>query len=1237
MPAGRRALAPLRIASRRLRRVVRKRRRTWLGTRIWQYGCWLGRSFVGIVRHMRRWRRVQHHSSPGVLLWCGSCRRRRIGSSMRGGAGGAQATRRKQGERDLLNGLRELLAAFAPQDAPPPRQSDPPSDRGKGQSKGHGDRSPSDGKPGRKARNRERKPGESNLLDALRKVLDRAQNDSGPSLLQRLTSLVDSATKGHIKLTPTTEKPRKAPAGKTTRTAPTASNQSKAEPTEVPHRPPPRSYATAHLSGKAAPTKPSFTPTLLRSNDWKGTVVKADDLLGSAASLGDNEHLVCGVLSEIPSTLEHLEINPNATISLLLSSEQDNSVEMMAPTLDRNGAARVSKLHLVQFGKAESSLTWQAKTINDSAAATEACKVLRVVALKAYSSEAMWTKVNANTTQQFRWLLLASKPDIPKDAIITVYSPMKGSTMVSVTLRVRSSVAPALLANSGVDGLFVRDVDRSTAASAVAWINRKPDETDSKYHQRALAQAQTTDLPRGLAASHAGSLGLRCERGSCVTTWRVAGFHDDAPDSQIKLSLANNGWTDIFVLARHHRRRSSPCWQVRAQPPTGEQDPWCYRSSDGKNILVDKWLAAPGKTPTLTKQRTPATRYTDDKRTTPTTNGFPGARADEPAHEAKEPAPTVLDVTQSQPGNQGEKDRPRSRSPKRDNTSSATEGKEKTPPARTFSDTSLQSHLGLSIITNSGGGNCLYAALANHVARLTGRTANHKSVRAEIKDELTKRGDAFRGIWDGLDSEGIVCGSWKAYLTQQGRSTTWGGELELIAASVRWNLTILCIRPGKSTVIVGNGSQSVWIKYAGSHYEALNTGECATAKTNRRQHVKAIPAGARLRLETALSGRDWSLRGGAGSASSVAPTLRSRNTPAPTLKSARPPSVPSTLKSNKVVKQPGPGMKQSGKRFRKVIVAATLRKTIASRAHRSDTMAARLAERANKIKALAQRHWWLHLPVPTPSGRYAWKCGKCGCAGFKSLGDFTSPGGKNVCQASRKRSSDAPPIEERQRIIHEHGLKLQTVPLETLHTVAHARYGPLAPQWKCPYCPFSVPDDEIHPSRVKGLHLRAHGVFASKDKKVQLQPSKALRTAWQKDSVATRNAATDTKVQRFNELRLEGAHRLRMRQGLEAYGKRKLRLTECTVCDKVSTLGHLTDASLTTLCASVPLAPRRSASAAAKAIRRKWLTVCKEVQADRSVNTRLKSLANDRLGLRKTDNGHPPPFRRIGEASNPGP
>ena len=92
-------------------------------------------------------------------------------------------------------------------------------------------------------------------------------------------------------------------------------------------------------------------------------------------------------------------------------------------------------------------------------------------------------------------------------------------------------------------------------------------------------------------------------------------------------------------------------------------------------------------------------------------------------------------------------------------------------------------------------------------------------------------------------------------------SNSWAGELEALAASARWNLKIMIVRPGASTVVVGQGKAHIWILYRDSHFEPLEVDGDPAHSQVRKDHVAKVPDCFKLMLQQVVQ-RTWALRGG---------------------------------------------------------------------------------------------------------------------------------------------------------------------------------------------------------------------------------------------------------------------------------------------------------------------------------------------------------------------------------------
>ena len=130
-------------------------------------------------------------------------------------------------------------------------------------------------------------------------------------------------------------------------------------------------------------------------------------------------------------------------------------------------------------------------------------------------------------------------------------------------------------------------------------------------------------------------------------------------------------------------------------------------------------------------------------------------------------------------------------------------------------------------------GNCMYAAIATLLAAARFGPTHHAVVRAEVVDAMKRCTPDLQPLWDRMTSKGQPCASWAAYLQEAAQAGTWGGDLELLTASA-WSLTIVVVRPGLPTTVIGESRRMLWLKYTASHYKALRTTDDTATKAARR-------------------------------------------------------------------------------------------------------------------------------------------------------------------------------------------------------------------------------------------------------------------------------------------------------------------------------------------------------------------------------------------------------------------
>ena len=238
-----------------------------------------------------------------------------LGSAFRGGGGqgGSGATSRKREEAALLKGLQSLLAQYAQKSAPsapiPNSSSSAPQER--------------------KKSGKIRQP--SSLLTAVQKIVTRASASQSPvddaTLLQRLSGLVNSASQGlHLG--------RKVKPNKRAASAPPPPKSAQAEQ-RVASTPP---WRGAFDKG-AAPSARRKPPAEfhLDAHHWKHPVATAKDALSTSSALARNHTLIVGVLPSMPDDLASLSLAEGASVIVVLSSEEPDSIARRIPVVDAHG------------------------------------------------------------------------------------------------------------------------------------------------------------------------------------------------------------------------------------------------------------------------------------------------------------------------------------------------------------------------------------------------------------------------------------------------------------------------------------------------------------------------------------------------------------------------------------------------------------------------------------------------------------------------------------------------------------------------------------------------------------------------------------------------------------------------------------------------------------------------------------------------------------------------------------
>ena len=149
--------------------------------------------------------------------------------------------------------------------------------------------------------------------------------------------------------------------------------------------------------------------------------------------------------------------------------------------------------------------------------------------------------------------------------------------------------------------------------------------------------------------------------------------------------------------------------------------------------------------------------------------------------------------------------------------------------------------LGLTVRPVPSDGACFFHALSWWFAKNGKAMSCPQALRAQTIDYMAKKREIFEPCWDRQTPRGESCTSWKAYLDIMAITNSWAGELEALAASARWNLKIMIVRPGASTVVVGQGKAHIWILFRDSHFEPLEVDGDPAHSQVRKDHVAKVP------------------------------------------------------------------------------------------------------------------------------------------------------------------------------------------------------------------------------------------------------------------------------------------------------------------------------------------------------------------------------------------------------------
>ncbi len=759
-----------------------------------------------------------------------------IGSALRGGGGGGQQSRaRKAQEQLLLEGLQELLSKFS---AGPQRS-------GKGERAAHSTtpKQPTGGpRPSKTKRRRAKRDAQGKgLLSALERMVQRATTEKDAtgdyrrdsmSILQKLERLIGAAREG--KLDPGAKSPVHSDSAKPTQPrgqAPQRSGKPKAAPA-----------TTARASNADKGKGKGFKPVALVPAHWHATYVPPKEAVNKLFKVKTGENLVCGVLNDVPDGLENFALPQGATITIILATESKDANAVRAPALDARGTPKVCQLWARSFGKPQNFLSWTTKEAKPLPAVQES-GVLRVVCMKDTISTQLWQDRSKNYKAAVKaWL---STLRIPQASIIDLFNPRRSEcgNILSVNVRVEKLHVATIDRASGVSGFLARELPADgapqTTFGSIKWMKQSEDETKPELLKRARQEAEKLNPCLGLAFSNTGSIGLRRTEGTCETSWRVSGLPKSVSIAQFASWLRDNDWANVAIDSiRRRTSKNGVSFIFRGIGPNKPGETRVAQAvatlevplANGETTFVDFEPFRPQSKP----------------------RAFRNLKDSGLAWDLPKPAPAKSATVQtadivSKEDSVAKKQR------------TTAEGDAATAPVPKVE---VLQKLGLSVISVPGDGACWFHSLA-WAFKKQGRPAQCPvALRAQTVDHFKRKADVFEPIWDRMTPDGAPCSSFTDYQAQIGAPAAHAGELEILAAASRWNLRIAIVRPGKSTVVIGEGKSMVWVIYRNNHYEPLQSNDDPSATQARKTHVQEVDDCFKFAIKQVGPQRTWSLRGG---------------------------------------------------------------------------------------------------------------------------------------------------------------------------------------------------------------------------------------------------------------------------------------------------------------------------------------------------------------------------------------
>ena len=506
---------------------------------------------------------------------------------------------------------------------------------------------------------------------------------------------------------------------------------------------------------------------------------------------------------------------------------------MRAPAFDRRGVPKVVALHTVQLGKDRPVLRWQAQEAKPLPVGQQS-KVVRVACIKQFVAEIVWRERSKNISGAAKSWLATLR--IPKEDIVDIFAPRKSEcgTILSVNVRMVAARAAEIEMASGIAGFLSRELPSDSKAiqpsGHIKWCKKKEDETGPEMLKRARGEAELSSPCLGLAYSNSGTIGVRTANGGCETAWKVTGLPKNTSISQFAEWMKLMCWPEIALHSI--RKRVNPngaSFVFRGSNPSGANSATTVQTvADGKEVFVEFEPFRPPVRPKVFESLKDSGLSWDEVK----------------ADAASSPGVQKCDVI--------EKDAISMKKVRLNEEGDSSMGVHK--------EEVLQ-NLGLTVRCVPTDGACFFHALSWWFEKSGKAMSCPQALRAQTIDHLAKKRDIFEPLWDRQTPKGESCTSWKAYLDIMADAKSWAGELEALAAAARWNLKIMIVRPGASTIVVGQGKAHIWILLRNSHFEPLEVDGDPAHSQVRKDHIAKVADCFKLMTQQVVQ-RSWVLRGG---------------------------------------------------------------------------------------------------------------------------------------------------------------------------------------------------------------------------------------------------------------------------------------------------------------------------------------------------------------------------------------